>query len=655
MRCLVLAWALASAACAPTLAGLARDGSPEDARAVISLLEDRRTGTELLIVMAHRAEPDVRAAALLALGRNEDAASLPVLVAALGDGDAPVRRMAAFALGQLGEAAGEPPLLTLLEAEPHPAVRLEAWRALGRIGGEATLLAASKASDLDRVPALTAVAIVLRRMNRRPEDVAWLTPLASSADPEVRASTMYIYSRSPPGLVPIEVRQRAARALVSDSAAERETAVRVLARSAEGVVAEVRAALQAATLAPHQLAALAGGLGKAPGYDSADALLGILTSSVEELLRGRLTAAPFHAALAAAGALRDREQDVRHRRGIYEVEKSLSVLDVDGAAARRVAMLRCALRDLEECEERERARRLGKRGGDLAALRALATRRDPGVRMAALEALVATDADVAGDLRAALADADLPVAATAAGLLADGKAVGPETGDALASAFKRAVQAGDLESAGDLLTALIGVSGAPAQAACETALASGQLALARIGADGLEKLTGTRPAIPRAPLPPLSALERTRPAPREVLVRTELGDIVLRLETDLAPRTVASFLELAEKHFYDGLTFHRVVPDFVIQGGDPRGDGWGGPGRTLRCENNPLPYVTGTVGMALAGKDTGGSQWFITHSAQPHLFGTYTVFASVVRGRDVVDRIAEGDRILSITPVEGDP
>ena len=105
-----------------------------------------------------------------------------------------------------------------------------------------------------------------------------------------------------------------------------------------------------------------------------------------------------------------------------------------------------------------------------------------------------------------------------------------------------------------------------------------------------------------------------------------------------APRTVANFVTLVGKGFFDGVRLHRVVPDFVVQDGDPRGDGEGGPGYTIRDELNQRPYLRGTVGMALDWKDTGGSQFFITHSPQPHLDARYTVFGQVVEGMDVVDR-----------------
>ena len=116
----------------------------------------------------------------------------------------------------------------------------------------------------------------------------------------------------------------------------------------------------------------------------------------------------------------------------------------------------------------------------------------------------------------------------------------------------------------------------------------------------------------------------------------------MRLACPQAPLTCLNFLQLAGQGFFDGLPFHRVVPDFVVQGGDPRGDGSGGPGYTIRDEINRLRYDRGAVGMALAGPDTGGSQFFITLSPQPHLDGGYTVFGEVVAGDEVLDQIRAG-------------
>lgn len=138
------------------------------------------------------------------------------------------------------------------------------------------------------------------------------------------------------------------------------------------------------------------------------------------------------------------------------------------------------------------------------------------------------------------------------------------------------------------------------------------------------------------------------------LVKTDKGEFTIELLPDDAPLTVDNFVQLAQRGYFNGITFHRVVPNFVIQGGDPRGDGNGGPGFQIRCEINQVEYGRGAVGMALSGKDTGGSQWFVTHSPQPHLDGGYTVFGTVAeKDMPVVDGIARGDKILNVTIAEG--
>ncbi len=135
---------------------------------------------------------------------------------------------------------------------------------------------------------------------------------------------------------------------------------------------------------------------------------------------------------------------------------------------------------------------------------------------------------------------------------------------------------------------------------------------------------------------------------------TVKGVFTIDLLPEDAPLTVDNFVKLAKSRYFNGLEIHRVVPNFVMQDGDPRGDGNGGPGWSIRCEVNMVPYDRGAVGMALSGKDTGGSQWFATHSPQPHLDGGYTVFGRVNEtGMKVVDNIVRGDKIISVRIEEG--
>jgi cyclophilin family peptidyl-prolyl cis-trans isomerase len=139
-----------------------------------------------------------------------------------------------------------------------------------------------------------------------------------------------------------------------------------------------------------------------------------------------------------------------------------------------------------------------------------------------------------------------------------------------------------------------------------------------------------------------------------VYLDTDRGTIQIELAVLDAPLTSENFVRLARQGYFDGLLVHRVVPDFVVQDGDPRGDGEGAPGYSIRDELNERPYLRGTVGMALdPWPDTGGSQYFITHSPQPHLDAKYTVFGRVVAGMEVVDQIQQGDTIRRVRVWDG--
>lgn len=167
-----------------------------------------------------------------------------------------------------------------------------------------------------------------------------------------------------------------------------------------------------------------------------------------------------------------------------------------------------------------------------------------------------------------------------------------------------------------------------------------RLALRALGRDE------TAPAVEAVPDP--LAASALASLPSRARLQTERGEVVLELFAAVAPTTVARFAGLAREGAFDGLTFHRVVAGFVVQGGDPRGDGYGGPAWWQRCEDSPLAYERGTVGMALAGRDTGGSQFFITLGPQHHLDGRYTVFGRVTEGMEHVDALQVGDPIVRV-------
>jgi len=139
-----------------------------------------------------------------------------------------------------------------------------------------------------------------------------------------------------------------------------------------------------------------------------------------------------------------------------------------------------------------------------------------------------------------------------------------------------------------------------------------------------------------------------------VSMNTDRGVIEIELYPEHAPVTVNNFVHLARAGFYDGITCHRVIGNFMIQGGDPTGSGMGGPGYNFQDEvrNNPLKHETGVLSMANAGPNTNGSQFFITHSPQPHLNGKHTVFGKVTKGMEVVNAIRQGDKMIKVTVAE---
>jgi peptidylprolyl isomerase len=186
-------------------------------------------------------------------------------------------------------------------------------------------------------------------------------------------------------------------------------------------------------------------------------------------------------------------------------------------------------------------------------------------------------------------------------------------------------------------------------------LADPDPALRRAAAAALERVAGTGvPENALGPSPPAprvdwTALARVGTEPR-VRIETEKGTLVARLAPEQAPLSVQAFLDEVSRGAHDGVRFHRVVSNFVIQGGDVGlGDGTGTAGYELRTEITLLPFGRGVLGMASAGKDTEGSQYFITHSAQPHLEGGYTAFGWIESGEEVLDRLLVGDRVERMT------
>ncbi len=296
---------------------------------------------------------------------------------------------------------------------------------------------------------------------------------------------------------------------------------------------------------------------------------------------------------------------------------------------------------------------------------AASTSAEPIVQCAALNGLLALAGTHPSDLHlldqsysvacASVQSEDIAIVSTAAGMLGDSLLLRRESVPLLIERLKRAVNPDDIEVVQGIAETLGKLGDQRAVGPLTDVLKNPNRAAAAAAADALSKITGrSYDDSLLAWYPPahvdldFAYLRQLQPIVRVVL-QTTRGDITINLVKSAAPFTIMNLLKLASgRNFYRGLAFHRVVPNFVVQGGDPRGDGWGGPGYTIRSEFSWLSYATGTVGIASAGKDTEGCQFFITHSPQPHLDGRYTIIGKVVGGMDVVDRIQVGDRIVDL-------
>ena len=255
----------------------------------------------------------------------------------------------------------------------------------------------------------------------------------------------------------------------------------------------------------------------------------------------------------------------------------------------------------------------------------------------------------------ALGSRDVAVATTAASLLGDSLFLRQASVDQLITSLQTRRVPDDVEAIQEIVATLGKLKNQRAVEAIESVFQMRDHSVAVAAASALKAITGTEYKVPVVTsYEPLHAdldFDYLRALPGAVRVKLETiyGDVYMSLFPGVAPFTVMSFLKLAtQRGFYRGLIFHRVVPNFVVQGGDPRGDGWGGPGYAIRSEFSDLTYEAGTLGVASAGKDTEGSQFFITQSPHPHLDGRYTIFGKVTSGMEIVDRILVGDQIYDI-------
>lgn len=646
---------------------------------VIGASDAKRYDASTLTAAARYPDPLVREQAALAMGRIGDHAALPELLELLVDPDTTVRQRAAFALGLLGDPAALPTLGDLVvntSAGEQSVVHPEAMTAILKIGQRdstarsevADLVRQLLARELANVDAGAVSPVVARALLeawRLGDDapVETLVQVAQSRDPGARRRAVYALMRlraSAAGTVMLT-------ALDDDDPDIREYAVRILSRpyaeragidpSAVAERLSRRVEDEVAGVRINALRALASYTD--PRY--ADAAIDRLDDPepnvrVEALATlGRLggpRAAGILEEATGDGSFAEREQALW---GLARVDRSRGVT----VAARWIT-------SDEWLRRSAGANALAILGGDTAAawLEGMLVDADPRVAAAAYGALGRVDSARARQLAPSLLEhADVVVRTLAAQHIAESPAAGDVA--RLEAAWPLAL--GDRES--DARIAIVHAMAAAAALSlseqfavddfvaryptCDDYLVRREAAerlpaaAARWGSaypvETGRTIADYREIVRRLVLP--AARQGRQPG---LTIETDRGRIEIVLFADAAPVTVNALLQLADRGYFDGGVWHRVVPNFVIQDGDPRGDGWGGPGFALRDEINLQRYRRGTVGMAHAGPDTGGSQFFIALAPQPHLDGGYTVVGEVRSGMNVVDRTTQGDGIRTI-------
>lgn len=619
---------------------------------VIRMEDTRRDEPAFLDSLLEHDRPAVRARAALAAGRIGARRHLPALRRHATDTDTSVAATAWFALALLRDTGSVAAAAPALHGPRN--VAIEAAFLLGDVGEFARATVVGALADSSLEPSVRG-AVLLAATRLRPLPAPSVIPWVASADSAVAWRAAYVLSRgrsavgvrallsvaqSPFGSVREQVARGLSRSVTGDSLADfalvtlralasdreprvRVNAVRTLASYGARTARDVRSALRDVDAGVRVAAAQSLGavLDSVPApWDSA------FTRDTSLAFRQAVAEGAATHGITLAGTSSWRTSPDWRRRAIA------ASLDSRGAAVDAAARLQPWLRDRD------------------ARVRATAA-----AAMASLIDSATVQAIARGSLREALRDADLFVRAAAL----SGLSRGASTTDL--SLALDAYVAGVTDRDADARLAfwqLVDSALVRAGPALPDSVAQRLDAIARPG-DPLERIAASRNARFAAWADSggtartlawyeSRAREVIRRPQRVVRIDTDRGPIDLTLFSWDAPLTVFNFVTLADRQYFDGQRFHRVVPNFVVQAGDPRGDGNGGPGHAIRDEVNRHRYGRGTLGMALSGPNTGGSQWFITHSPQPHLDGGYTVFGQLRSGAVALDHIVQGDRIVRL-------
>jgi HEAT repeat protein/cyclophilin family peptidyl-prolyl cis-trans isomerase len=618
-----------------------------DSLARLALWEDGRvTGNGKLFDYLRSDNPMVRLRAVEIVGRIQDPQDVSRLLPLIEDPDDHVVRETVFALGQIGSEEAVPELIKFSSQGPAEMKPLVA-EALGKIGGAEAVLGLVELLHEFQGRVRAAAALSLAKV----EDPSAINALLVSIhDSDTRVASRAIYSLERADVN--RVRDSVIPFLSNDDPMVRAYAARTLGKQrAHSAVDPLLANLSDADsrVVINSINALATILANERNKDVARHLGVVLEKSQSHHVR--------KASIMALGAIGHKEAKDYLAQSILDpypgirAESYRAMAEVIGKNA--MVFVNTGLKDSDPIVRVAAIDAIGLSGEkknipDL--IRITEKNEDPRMRAAAVRALGNFDTDEArAALVASLSDIDWVVATEAVTAL--GTIGNKDDAGALIERFSMRDDRVDADVRLEIIRVMTQMKAKEALQIATEALDRSDPRLRRAAVAYFEAVELDTPdvrsdrEIYERDFDPSRKADLSLPlGTRHAVIQTKRGNIEIELFGDDATQVVANFIRLAKSGFYDGLNFHRVVPNFVIQGGCPRGDGWGDPGYNIRSEFNQHRFERGMVGIAHAGKDTGGCQFFITHSPQPHLNGRYTIFGRVTKGMEIVDRIAQGDR-----------
>jgi cyclophilin family peptidyl-prolyl cis-trans isomerase/HEAT repeat protein len=678
-------------------------------REILILQDQRSLGEGKLYTFLKDKDAEIRYRAAVALANIQDSSSIDALAESLTDQNSKVRTASAFALGQIGGSRSANILLKIFNNEKQSIVLGRILEALGKSGDLKSLDSAFSLSEkrgkiISEKDMLLCIVRFAIRQIKNERSILECFKLIDSKNPEIRSSALYALWRSAPNeLIDLEIlrqKDKLIKLTVDKNADVRMQLAAVLSKSNVNNIDEILDGLEATEKRENDWHVWVQIIRARSGQ-------AIRNKEVLKRMPEYLKMNNNHLKITTLQAINGLSTELIRQSEMYDILKS-DILKIAEDTIRIIESVRGnaflvlgkhypgelsrfkGLLENAQISSRIKAKllegiSLKSNYQNYAILQANLNNESTSVSMAAWDfirpmlypaVINSFNLDSVGksnlpnvifkEAKISISKKDMGISTLVASMFSDSMSflmfrnseLADKIVDELIEAYREMKSPDDYEARQSFVQALGSIKNVRAVPFLEEAMMKSEQGIAADAKSALHNITKreyseqkNKSAIQHYSEDDWNVFDRIKQKSK-VKIITKHGEIIVELFKEYAPFTVLNFVKLVKNKFYDGLIFHRVVPDFVVQGGDPRGDGWGGPGYNMRTEISLVNYERGSCGIASAGKDTEGCQFFITHISTPHLDGRYTIFAKVVKGMDIVDRIQVGDQIQAIQLIE---